>query len=121
MGRIMFEKEFNPFFKIFLNIEGSLNKIVYIFAKRSSNNNLRRILKFSSGGMFTAGRFTSSNSAEVSANYTVFDYEELNPNFRSYSFRQFVLRDSSTYKLSRTFRFFFPVILNFLNKGILSG
>ncbi len=117
IGRIMFEKEFNPFFKIFLNIEGSLNKIVYIFAKRSSNNNLRRILKFSSGGMFTAGRFTSSNSAEVSANYTVFDYEELNPNFRSYSFRQFVLRDSSTYKLSRTFRFFFSGYLKLSEQG----
>lgn len=117
IGRIMYEKEFNPFFKVFLNIEGSLNKIVYIFAERSSNNNLRRILKFSSGGIFTAGRFTSSNSAEVSANYTVFDYEELNPNFRSYSFRQFVLRDSSTYKLSRKFRFFFSGYLKLSEQG----
>ncbi|MHB8904759.1 MAG: hypothetical protein ACYC6D_01385, partial [Melioribacteraceae bacterium] len=83
IGRIMYEKEFNSFFKVFVNLEGSLNKIVYIFAERSSNNNLQRILKFSSGGTFTAGKFTSSNSAEVSANYTVFDFEELNPNFRS--------------------------------------
>lgn len=117
IGRIMYEKEFNPFFKIFLNLEGSLNKLVYIFAQRSSNNNLRRVIKFSSGGTFTAGGFTSSNSAEVSANYTVFDYEELNPNFRSYSFRQFVLRDSSSFKLTRKFRFFFSGYIKLSEQG----
>lgn len=117
IGRILYEKSFNPFFKIFLNIEGSLNKTVYIFSERSSNNNLRRIIKFSSGGTFTAGRFTSSNSAEVSANYTVFDYEELNPNFRSYSFRQLVLRDSSNYRFSRTFRFFVTGYMKLSEQG----
>jgi hypothetical protein len=117
IGRVLYEKEFNPFFRIFLNLEGSLNKIVYIFAERSSNNNLRRILKFSSGGTFTAGRFTSSNSAEVSANYTVFDYEELNPNFRSYSFRQFVLRDSSNFKLNGTLRLFFYGYIKLSEQG----
>lgn len=117
IGRIMYEKEFNPFFKIFLNLEGSLNKIAYIFAERSSNNNLQRILKFSSGGMFSAGNFTSSNSAEVSANYTVFDYEELNPNFRSYSFRQFVLRDSSNYKLTGTMRLFLSAYIKLSEQG----
>lgn len=117
IGRILYEKKFNPFFRIFLNLEGSLNKIVYIFAERSSNNNLRRILKFSSGGTFTAGRFTSSNSAEVSADYTVFDYEELNPNFRSYSFRQFVLRDSSNFKLNGTLRLFFYGYIKLSEQG----
>ncbi|MCX6171023.1 MAG: hypothetical protein NTX65_16940 [Ignavibacteriales bacterium] len=117
IGRVMYEKEFNPFFKIFINLEGSLNKIVYIFAERSSNNNMQRILKFSSGGMFSTGNFTSSNSAEVSANYTVFDYEELNPNFRSYSFRQFVFRDSSNYKLSGTVRLFISAYTKLSEQG----
>ncbi len=117
IGRIMYEKEFNSFFKVFVNLEGSLNKIVYIFAERSSNNNLQRILKFSSGGTFTAGKFTSSNSAEVSANYTVFDFEELNPNFRSYSFRQFVFRDSSNYKLTGTLRLFLSAYTKLSEQG----
>src|SRR3989339_246020 len=117
IGRILFEKEFNPYFRIFANLEGSLNKIVYIFAQRSSNNNNKRTLKFSSGGAFTSGNLSSSNSAEVSANYTVFDYEELNPNFRSYSFRQFVLRDSSEYKLSRKFKLFFSGYLKLSEQG----
>ncbi len=107
IARLLYEHKFNPFFKTFVNFEGSLNKIVYILAERSANNNIKRTVKFSSGGIFSAGNLTSSNSAEVSANYTVFDYEELNPNFRSYSFRQLAFRDSTNYIFSRSFRLFF--------------
>lgn len=106
IGRIQYERFFNPFFRAFINIEGSLNKIVYIFSERSSNNNIRRILKLGSGGTFSSGNLTSTNSAEVMANYTVFDYEELNPIYRSYAFRQFVVRDSTTFKISQKFKFF---------------
>ncbi len=102
IGRIMYEHQFNYFFKAFVNLEASLNKTIYIFSERSANNNLKRTLKFSTGGTFQTGKLTSVNSAEVSANYTVFDYEELNPNFRSYSFRQFAFRDSSQFKLSNS-------------------
>lgn len=106
IGRIQYERFFNPFFKAFINIEGSLNKIVYIFSERSSNNNIRRILKLGSGGTFTSGNITSTNSAEVMANYTVFDYEKLNPIYRSYAFRQFVVRDSTTLRISKQFKLF---------------
>lgn len=102
IGRIMYEHQFNPFFKAFVNLEGSLNKTIYIFAERSANNNIKRTIKLSSGAFFQTGNLTSMNSAEVSANYTVFDYEELNPNFRSYSFRQFVFRDSSQFTFTKT-------------------
>lgn len=117
IGRILYEKEFTRFFKIFFNLEGNINKIVYIFAERSSNNNVKRIAKFASGGVFTTENFTSSNSAEVSANYTVFDYEELNPNFRSYSFRQLVLRDSSSLKLQKKLRLFVTGYIKLSEQG----
>ncbi|MDQ7815511.1 MAG: hypothetical protein RDU14_00635 [Melioribacteraceae bacterium] len=117
IGRIQYEKIFNPYFKAFLNLEGSLNKIVYIFSERSSNNNIKRILKLSSGGTFSSGKLISTNSAEVMANYTVFDYEELNPNFRSYSFRQFVFRDSTNYQLTNYFRLFITGYLKLSEQG----
>ncbi len=117
IGRILYEKYFTQFFKIFFNFEGNINKIVYIFAERSSNNNVKRILKFASGGFFSIGNFSSSNSAEVSANYTVFDYEELNPNFRSYSFRQLVIRDSSSFKMQGKLRFFFAGYIKLSEQG----
>jgi len=117
VGRIMYEKEFNRFFKIFLNLEGNLNRIVYIFSERSANNNTTRLLKYSSGGIFSSGDFITSNSAEVSANYTVFDYEDLNPNFQSYSFRQLVIRDSTCYKFSKTFEMLLSGYLKFSEQG----
>ena len=107
IGRVLYEREISPLFKMFVNLEGNINKIVYIFAERSSNNNIKRILKFSGGGTITHGNFTSLNSAEVSANYTVYDYEDLNPNFRSFAFRQLAIRDSTTLKLNRRIRLFF--------------
>lgn len=117
IGRILYEKEFTRFFKIFFNLEGNINKIVYIFAERSSNNNVKRIVKFASGGIFSTESFTSSNSAEVSANYTVFDYEELNPNFRSYSFRQLVVRDSTSFRMQTKIRLFFAGYIKLSEQG----
>ena len=43
----------------------------------------------------------TTNSFSVSANYTVFDFEDINPNFKSFSFRQFTARDSTSIKFSR--------------------
>jgi hypothetical protein len=120
IGRVMYEKEFNPFFKVFANLEANLNKVVYIFAERSSNNNTKRILKFSSGGTFSTGIFTSSNSAEVSSNYTVYDYEQLYSTSMSYSFRQFVFRDSSNYKLTKTLKLFFAGYIKLSEQGNFS-
>jgi hypothetical protein len=117
IGRILYEKEFNRFFKIFLNLEGNQNRIVYIFSERSANNNTSRLLKFSSGGTVSSGDFVTANSAEVSANYTVFDYEELNSNFQSYSFRQLVIRDSTSYKLTKTIELLLSGYLKFSEQG----
>ena len=117
IGRILYERKFNPYLKAFVNFEGSFNKIAYIFAERSSNNNIKRFIKLSSGGTFTSGKFASSNSAEVSANYTVFDYEELNPNFRSYSFRQFVYRDSTTFAFTKYLKLFFTGYIKLSEQG----
>lgn len=117
IGRIMYEHQFNNYFKAFVNFEASLNKTIYIFSERSANNNLKRTLKFSTGGVFQTGKLSSMNSAEVSANYTVFDYEELNPNFRSYSFRQFAFRDSSQFRLSPTTNILFTGYVKLSEQG----
>jgi len=117
IGRIGYERKINPSLKMSFNLEGSLNKIVYILSERSSNNNLRRFLKFSTAGYYTAGNFVSLNSAEVSANYTTFDYEYLNPSLRSYSFRQFILRDSSSYKITGRIKFLLTGYIKLSEQG----
>lgn len=101
IGRILYQRRINSLLDLYLSLEGSYNKIVYIFSERSSNNNVKSILKLSSGGIYSGKNIRSSNSAEVSANYTVFDYEDLNPIFKSFSFRQFVYRDSTLINFSK--------------------
>ena len=101
--RLKYSKLLNPFFEAFVSLEGTINHTVYIFSEKSSNNNINRILRLSSGGSYIGKNFSSYNSFEVSANYNVYDFEELNPNFHSYSFRQFSALDSSTIKLTKNF------------------
>ncbi len=101
--RLRYMRKLNPVFTWFINLEGSLNHIVYIFAERSSNNNIRRVLKLSSGGNYDNGFLSSENIFEVSANYTVYDFEDIIPNVRSFVFRQFAFRDSSKINLMRDF------------------
>ncbi len=97
--RLKYIRKLNPVFSFFVNLEGSINHIVYIFSERSSNNNIRRVLKLSSGGNFNNKSISSENVFEVSANYTVYDFEDVIPNVKSFVFRQFAFRDSSTVNL----------------------
>jgi hypothetical protein len=115
--RIGYSHKFNPLFSMYLNLEGSFNHIVYILSERSSNNNIRRVLKFSTGGNYNGKTFSSTNVAEVSANYTVYDFEDLNPNFNSFSFRQFVFYDSSSVRISNRMNFNFYTYIKLSEQG----
>ena len=101
--RLKYSKMLTPFFEAFLSAEGTLNHIVYIYSEKSSNNNINRIIKMSAGGNYYGKNFASQNSFEVSANYTVYDFEDINPTYRSFSFRQYTATDSSSIKLNNKF------------------
>ncbi len=101
IARIAYNKQLNPFFNLYANLEGSLNQISYLFSERSSNNNKNRAIKLSAGGRYAGKNFTSANSAEVSANYTTYDFEKLIPTLNSFSFRQYAFKDSSVIKLTQ--------------------
>jgi len=99
--KLRYSRMLNPYFEFFTSSEGTINKLVYISSQRSSNNNVNRVLKLQSGGKFTSSRLRSYNAFDVSANYTVYDYEDLNPNYKSYSFRQFGMFDSTSLRVVR--------------------
>jgi hypothetical protein len=101
--RLRYVRILTPFFNAFLTAEGTQSHIVYIFSEKSSNNNINRILKFSAGGDYHGKNVTSINGFEVSANYTVYDFRDLVPNLRSFSFRQFSATDSSSIRLGKRF------------------
>ncbi len=115
--RVSYFKKFNHIFDYFLHLEGSINHLVYIFAERSSNNNVRRIIKLLTGGKYRTSKVYSKNTFEVSANYTSYDFEDINPNIRSFSFRQLGARDSSSIKLFNKIHFNFSGYVKLSEQG----
>ena len=120
IARLGYYKKLNPFFTAFVNAEGSYSHTVYIFASRSSNNNINRTIRLKTGGEYIGSNFSSFNSFDVSANYTVYDFEDLRSPLKSFSFRQFTAIDSTTIKLtSKTSLFIFGYI-KISEQGILN-
>ena len=105
IGSIRFNHTFNPLFNIFLNLDATLNHIVYIFAERTANNNYNRSIKFSGGGFYRGKNVVSTNIAEVSANYTSYDFEKDIPTKKSFAFRQVAFKDSSAIRLDKNIFF----------------
>lgn len=120
IARIGYYKMLNPFFTAFINTEGSFSHTVYIFASRSSNNNINRTIRLKTGGEYTGSVLSSYNSFDVSANYTVYDFEDLTSPLKSFSFRQFTAIDSTTIKLSSTTSIFLFGYIKLSEQGILS-
>lgn len=119
IAKFRYNKLLSPYFISYVSLEGTLNQTVYIFSEKSSNNNINRILKLTAGGYYFGKNFSSNNNFEVSANYTVYDFEDLNPNYKSFSFRQFTAMDSSTLKLSKNFNLKFYGYVKLSEQGDL--
>ena len=117
MFEIKYFRNMTPYFDLFTGLQGSINKTVYILKERSANNNVFRVLKLIAGGDIHMQYLSSKNSAEVSANYTVYDFEDLNPNLKSFSYRQLTLRDSTSLKLYRTTYLKFLGYIKFSEQG----
>jgi hypothetical protein len=103
--RLRYTKDLSPFFQAFVNAEATINPVVYLFASRSSNNNVNRVLRLAAGGYYRGANVSSLNTFEISANYTVYDFEDLSSSLRSFSFRQFTATDSSRINFGKRFAF----------------
>lgn len=86
----------------FIDADLNLLHLVYIFSTRSADNTWNRVLRLAPRLLYTpSDRLSSSNSFEVLANYTVYDFEFATALTRSYAFRQFAFVDSTTYLVTR--------------------
>jgi hypothetical protein len=117
--RLRYSKYLSPFFEAYLNVEGTVSHVVYLFASRSANNNVNRVLRLAMGGHYSGAKFSSLNNFEVSANYTVYDFEDITSNLRSISFRQFTATDSTHYRMSRNFSFILTAYVKLTDQGEL--
>ena len=120
IARLDYERKITPFFTLFSQIEGNLSHLVYLFSEKSSNNNKNRVLRFRGGGNYDGAKFNSANIFEITANYTTFDFEDINPNYQSYSYRQMVLTDSSEYRCTQKFSVRVQTVLKFSEQGNLT-
>ncbi len=104
----------NKYLNLKFNFDVNLVHIVYLYGTRSANNNWNRIIKFSPVVEYQLDdKVISTNTAEVLANYTTFDFENIDIPLKSYLFRQFIFIDSSKVKISAKLN------LIFYNKIIL--
>jgi hypothetical protein len=119
IGRLRYSRFISPFFQMFANLEGTVSHLVYLFSSRSANNNINRVLRFSAGGYYNGKDFSSLNNFEVSANYTVYDFQDVASNLRSISFRQFLATDSTNYRITKNFSFIITAYLKLTSQGEL--
>jgi hypothetical protein len=103
-----------------LSLNGSMNHVVYLDAERSANNNINRILRFRPRVEYRPfSGFLTSNTFEVLANYTVYDFEDQASSIRSFSYRQFSWLDSTIVPMSRRVSLDFFVYLRLYERGQL--
>ena len=92
---------FSHVFSASLTAEATVAHLIYLSREKSANNNWNRIFRLSPALFYSPSQnFRMVNSFEVSANYTVFDFESVIPTVKSYSFRQVAFLDSTSYDLT---------------------
>lgn len=84
-----------------LDADASLMHVVYVGASRSANNTWNRIVRLSPKLEYRPSRdFSTTNTFEVLANYTAYDFEFPSSAIRSFAYRQFSFIDSSSFALT---------------------
>lgn len=117
--RLRYTRLLNSRLSVFAGFDMSYGKLVYILAARSSNNNTNRIFKLNTGYSYQGNGFKNHGNFEIIANYLVYDFEDLNPGFKSFSFRQISLSDSLTVDITRDLSFEFTGFYKLSEQGDL--
>lgn len=96
-----YSHRFSPYFLVKLKGNLYLYHQIYIFPTRSANNNWNRIYQFATAFVHQVGDFFENvYQLKILANYTVYDFEEILPEVRSYLFRKLIFTDTLRLTLS---------------------
>ncbi len=83
-----------------LSTEVNLRHTVYIYAQRSANNLWNRVLRLSPVTEYSIPNTLNMKTfAEVIANYSVYDFEDVKQTVQSFSLRQMTIGDSTSVRL----------------------
>lgn len=84
--------------------EANVRHTVYISGERSANNLWNRVFRFVTATDYhRPGNFSTKNGAEVVANYSVYDFEDITQSVKSYSLRQMSVSDSTAIRCWKNF------------------
>ncbi len=109
-----------PYLHLGLRLDGTMSHAVYLLKERSANNNRNSVLRFIPRIFYQPFKtFSSTNTFEVLANYTVYDFEEQSAQIRSFSYRQFAWLDSTNLELSTRIGLDFMIYLKLYERGQL--
>ncbi|RMG67060.1 MAG: hypothetical protein D6715_05510 [Calditrichaeota bacterium] len=98
-----YSHRFSPFFTLTLKGRVYLYHQIFIHFTRSANNSWNRIFQLGASFQHRPGDgFVHTSQIKILANYTVFDFDELFPQARSFLFRQLIYSDSMAIRLSPT-------------------
>lgn len=111
----------SQYLDISFTLDGTLSHIVYLLKDRSANNSINRVLRFAPRTVYRPFKqFTTMNTFEVLANYTVYDFEQQAAQVRSFSYRQFGWIDSSALDITSHIGLDFFVYLKLYDRGQLN-
>ncbi len=110
----------NRHFAFWLQANVNLTHLVYILSSRSADNTWNRVLRLAPRLAYSPSPdLTTTNTFEVLANYTVYDFESPSSPIRSYAFRQFSFADSTGLALTRRLRFEWYSLIRVYEQGEL--
>lgn len=102
-------------------VDANLSHVVYLLGTRSANNNWNRILRLSPRIQYIPSKyFSTTNTFEVLANYTVYDFEDLQVPVKSFSFRQFSFIDSTRISITPRIGFDWYSYISLYERGVLN-
>ena len=108
------------YIELALTVDGTQSHVVYLLGDRSANNAVNRVLRLAPRTWFRPfPAVVSMNEFEVLANYTVYDFEDILAESRSFSYRQFGWADSTVVDLSDRIGLDFFAYFRFYDRGQL--
>ncbi len=111
----------SQYFDLAFSLEGNLSHVVYLLNQRSANNNYNRVIRFSPRTVYRPiSVLSTTNSFEVLANYTVYDFQQQLVQVRSFSYRQFGWMDSTSVQVTRRVGLDFLTYLKLYERGQLN-
>ncbi|MCX7736691.1 MAG: hypothetical protein N2319_08245 [Candidatus Kapabacteria bacterium] len=116
---LKYSKRFSEVLTASATLNLQLNHLVYIKAQRSALNNWNRVIKFNPEINYRSSFLSANPSFEILANYTVYDFEDIAPGIKSYSFRQIAYKDSLLIPLFKNIRLNSRINIRYFERGIL--